>query len=232
MNVTTFFFGVVTLYIMGQLLWTILKKKKYFSIPKDWPEKKKKEILRWRTYLRPLAIILPLVYFWVDKKFALIFIGCIALVFIILDLVRFFSKRANKALMKKSVIKKREKKLFSTMTSFIVICFIVILIFPKAIAITVIFFLTFGDLAAKVFGIYFGRKKIFNKTLEGTLSYFATCLFVGFFLSHFLALPVIVIITGALVAALTELFSRGIDDNFTVGLVTPVAMYIVYYFLI
>lgn len=41
----------------------------------------KKEFLRWRVFLRPLAIIFPLLYFYFDKKTVLIIIGAIALIF-------------------------------------------------------------------------------------------------------------------------------------------------------
>ena len=112
------------------------------------------------------------------------------------------------------------------MTAFLVICFIVILIFSKPIAIVTIFFLTFGDLFAKAFGIIFGKHKIFqSKSLEGSLSYFAICLLFGFLLTFFLEISLPVIVIGALVATITELVSVGIDDNFSVGLVSAIAMW-------
>jgi glycerol-3-phosphate acyltransferase PlsY len=187
----------------------------------------KKEIKLWRTWLRPLAVLFPLFYLFFGKRFVLLLVGAITLFFFLFDISRLTIKKFNLALMKSVVIKQREIKVFSSMSFFLLASFIILLIYEKDIAILTIFFLTFGDLAAKCFGILYGRKKLFEKTLEGMLAYFAACLLFGFFWSYFLDISPVMIITGAGGAAIAEILPIGIDDNFTVGLISASLMYLV-----
>ena len=113
------------------------------------------------------------------------------------------------------------------MSFFLMACFIILLIFEKEIAIVTIFFLTFGDLAAKCLGILYGRRKIFEKTLEGLLAYFTACLLFGFLFSYSLEISLFMIMIGAASAAIAEVLPIGIDDNFTVGLISASFMHLV-----
>ncbi len=187
----------------------------------------KKEMRLWRTFLRPLAALFPLFYFFLGKRFVLILVGIVTLVFIVFDISRLTFKKFNLALLKSVVIKQREIKVFSSMSLFLLACFIILLIFEKEIAILAISFLIFGDLAAKCFGILYGRRNIFEKTLEGLLAYFVACILFGFLWSYFLEISLLMIMTGAAVVAIAEILPIGIDDNFTVGLISASLMHLV-----
>ncbi len=117
------------------------------------------------------------------------------------------------------------------MTIFLIAGFISILLFEKNIAIISIVFLIFGDIFGKIFGLAFGKHKIFDKTLEGSLAYLGGILICGYFLFSFLDIPLIVIICGGIMAPITELFSFGIDDNFSVPIVTGAVMTVVTIFI-
>ena len=104
---------------------------------------------------------------------------------------------------------------------------IAFLIFDKPIAMMAVTFLIFGDLFSKVFGITFGQTRFFQKTLEGSGAYFAACLIFGYIFTYFLNFPFSILLVGALVAAVTESLPIGIDDNFTVALISGAAMYLV-----
>jgi len=74
------------------------------------------ELKFWRTILRPLAAIFPFLYLFFDRKFMLIFIGSIALAFLLLDIVRLLSRKTNLFLFKKPIFFKQKE--IQTLSSF------------------------------------------------------------------------------------------------------------------
>ena len=98
--------------------------------------------------------------------------------------------------------------------------FITILLFQKNVAIIASSFLIFGDSFGKLFGLAFGRHKILDKTLEGTLAYAGSVLIMGYFLYINLEISLIVLILGGISAPLVEMFSMNLNDNLTVPLIT------------
>lgn len=224
-NVTTGFFLILLLFAWIQLMrqflgWEIRSLRMGVSVAE------KKEIKFWRTLLRPMAALFPLSYLFFGKQFVLILVGIVTLVFILFDISRLTFKKFNLTLLKSVVIKQREIKVFSSMSFFLLACFIILLIFEKEIAVLAILFLTFGDLAAKCFGILYGRRKIFEKTLEGLLAYFVACLLFGFLWAYLLEISLWILLVGAASAATAEILPIGIDDNFTVGLISASLMHL------
>ena len=83
----------------------------------------------------------------------------------------------------------RKRELFSpsATTPFLLSSFIVIALFPKSIAIVSMLCLAFGDVAACMIGLRFGKDKIFhNKSLQGSLACFVVCflLILAFLIAH------------------------------------------------
>jgi len=194
-------------------------------------EKIKKEI-NWRLYLRPFAFLLVVYYKATSKKETLVLIGSITLLFLLLDLIRLFSKRVNVFFFKtvKDFYKAKEYKRFSSITLFLIASFLVILLFRRNIAILAVSYLIFGDFLSKFFGLHFGRTRIFEKSLEGSLAHLNACLLSGYILLHFITVPLHIYLTGALVASISEALPIGIDDNFSVGLLSASSMYVFYLF--
>jgi glycerol-3-phosphate acyltransferase PlsY len=226
LNLTTSF--VLALLLLGWI--QLIRQFLGWEIPRLWEgisNAEKKELRLWRTFLRPLAVLFPVFYLFFGKQFVLILVGIVTLVFILFDISRLTFKKFNLTLLKSVVIKQREIKVFSSMSFFLLACFIILLIFEKEIAILTLFFLTFGDLAAKCFGILYGRKRIFEKTLEGLMAYFVACLLFGFLWSYFLEISLLMILIGAFAAAIAEVLPIGIDDNFTVGIISASLMHLV-----
>lgn len=189
----------------------------------------RKEMLVWRSLLRPLAIIFPLAYFYLDRSFMLWVIGVIAAIPLTADLLRLLVPRINFFFFKKAtaIFKKREKRYFSSITFFLWSIFILILLFPKPIAILAASFLIFGDLFSKFFGMEYGQIKIFqHKTIEGSIAYLTICLVLGYILWPYLSLSPLIIVSGAIFATLAELFSKGINDNLSVALASGISMLI------
>ena len=176
----------------------------------------------WRVAIRPFAILFIIFYVFNSKITTLQFIGIVALIFIGFDIYRFIHKQANVLISTKvkALLRKTEFKKFSSMTIFLVAMFITILLFQKEVAIIASSFLIFGDSFSKLFGLAFGRHKILDKTLEGTLAYAGSVLIMGYFIYINLEISLIVLIIGGISAPLVEVFSMNINDNLTVPLIT------------
>lgn len=221
-NPTTIFIGILLFQMWVVTLYNV-KKFDLFKLAGE----KAQDIKFWRTILRPLAVIFPLLYLFMDRKFMLIFIGSISLAFLLLDIIRLLSKKTNLFLFRTPVFfKKKEIGTFSSMTLFLVAIFLAILLFPKEIAILTLVFLIFGDVSAKVIGILFGKIHLYKKTLEGSMAYFLAAAIFGLMLQPYLEVNLLILIIGALTAAIVELIPWGIDDNISVALISGAVMYV------
>lgn len=216
-----FFLLSLVVYILAINCLNLSRQK-----PLSWQLFREKDIIGWRLFLRPLAFILVIFYIFTDRPVALTAIGAITLFFLLPDLVRLISARVNIFFFQKikNFYRSSEKNKFSSITIFLFALFLTILIFEKNIAILAASFLTFGDFFSKIFGVAFGRHRIFNKTLEGSLAHFYACLIVGYVLSHYLAVLLPVYLSGAAAASLFELLPLGVDDNFSVSLLSASVM--------
>lgn len=225
LNATTIFIAILLVQMWIVTLYNVKK----FGFFKFSPEISK-ELKFWRTFLRPLAVVFPLLYLFMDRRFMLIFIGSISLAFLLLDIIRLLSRKTNIVLFKTFLFKQKEVQTFSSMTLFLVANFLSILFFPKEIAILALVFLIFGDVSAKVIGMLYGKVHIFKKTLEGSIAYFLTAMIFGLVLQPYLDINLSILIVGALTAAIVELIPWGIDDNISVALISGAVMYIMIIF--
>lgn len=193
-----------------------------FPVPKENISQE----INWRLYLRPLAILLIIYYLNTTKSAALTLIGVVTLVFFFLDIFRLIYRKMNIFFFDKvkTFYKKREYKKFSSITLFLFSCFLTTLVFEKEIAVLAMVFLILGDFFSKLFGFFFGRHKIFKKTFEGSLAHLNACLIGGYIFLHFISFPFHIFLLGALVATLTEMLPLGLDDNFSVPLVSATTM--------
>lgn len=217
----TVFFAIIISHILFVNFVNILKSGEF-----KLTEKTKTTIIWWRFFLRPVAIIFPIFYFIFDKKTVLVIIGVVTIFFIMVDGVRLFHRRINVLIFKNipRAFKEKEAGKFSSMTIFLVATFITFLLFQRTIACLAILFIIFGDLLGKFFGLQYGKVKIFNKTLEGSIAFFSACLMAGFIFSHYVNLPAFIWLIGALSATITELLPLGVDDNFSVPIVSASTM--------
>jgi glycerol-3-phosphate acyltransferase PlsY len=187
-----------------------------------------KDEINWRFFLRPAAVLLIINYFYSDKIDTLVLIGVVVLLFLALDLLRLFSKNINVFFFEKikKLYKSKEYQRFSSITLFLVASFLTVLLFEKPIAILAVSFIIFGDFFSKFFGLHFGRTEIFDKSLQGCLAHLCGCLISGYIFLHYFSFPVPIFLTGAVVATIVECLPLGIDDNFSVGLISASTMYV------
>jgi dolichol kinase len=177
---------------------------------------RKRELKIWRLAARPFALLfIPLDLLW-GRRVLLVVAGLVCLVFIALDIFRYFSRHRLAAMYKKN-----EERRFSSMTYFLLGLFLGFLVFPGGLPYLPLAFTTMGDLSGKLGGIRFGASPLHDdKTLQGTLGFLAGSLFAGWLLHQLLDLPVVFVLAGAPFAAVVELFSSRLDDNFSVLLLT------------
>ncbi|MBY9004749.1 MAG: glycerol-3-phosphate acyltransferase [Candidatus Lokiarchaeota archaeon] len=185
---------------------------------------------KWRVLTRPFSILFVVFYVVFSQGIALLIIGIVSVAFIVLDMIRFLHKQTNVLLYEKvkTLFRKNEYQTFSSMTIFLTSFFITILVFPKEIAIAASTFLIFGDTFGKIFGLAFGKHKILNKTVEGTLAYFGCIMICSYVLYTLLDISPYILIFGGLSAPLIELFSMGMNDNITVPIFSGTIMYVVF----
>jgi dolichol kinase len=141
---------------------------------------------------------------------------------LILDLFRMVDRRFNSQFMAQFafLIRKTESNRLNGSTFLLLAFFIVIYFFSRPVAITAMLFLSLGDAAAELGGKNFGRLKIFERSLEGSLSFFLVAFVVAFSLLGDIRVAVL----GALAGTLVELFSFEWDDNLTVPIGSAVAI--------
>jgi glycerol-3-phosphate acyltransferase PlsY len=213
--------------LLGQIviigIYNIINRKLFKIEDEDF------RIRWWRVITRPFAFLFMFFYLVFDQLFVLIFLGSVASIFILLDLIRIFHEKSDRIIVEKAkkIYRKEERKTFSSMTVFLVSLFISILLFEKNIAIAATTFLIFGDTFGKIFGLAFGKKWIIKqrKSVEGTLAYIGAMLIFGYILFTSLNISFWILLIGCLTAPLVELLSiRPVNDNLTVPLISGTTM--------
>jgi dolichol kinase len=184
------------------------------------------ELKKWRIIARPFALLFIPIDIYAGHTFLLYLLGGLSVTFILTDLYRLIFKQKLPQFFKKT-----ETRRFSSMTSFLVAIFIGFLLFPENIAYLCLAFITFGDMAGKLTGLKYGRKKlIHSRTLAGSLGFLTGCLFSGYVLLLMLDIRFSWLMIGAVCATLSELFSFSLDDNFTVTILTGTCLVALQYF--
>ncbi len=179
-----------------------------------------------RVLLRPGALAFPVLYLFVPRTGMLALVGAVTLFFVTIDVSRLLWRRFNVALFRRLAFfyRPNEENTFTSASLFLLGAFLTILLFPKPIATTALIFVTFGDLAAKLVGLEHGRHRLFTRSLEGSLTFFAVCAAAGFGWSFLVPIVPTQYLLGAFVAAITEALPLDLNDNFTVPLMSGAAM--------
>ena len=175
----------------------------------------------------------PILALFIPRGTLLITLGAITAIFVTWEIVRFISPSVNRWMVSHlGVILKREERFRPTGTTYLLLAsLIVFLLFEKYVAIASLLFLSIGDLMATVIGEKFGKRRVFNKSLEGSLACLVSCLLIGTVMTMVgpvMVLPVAIV--GAVTATMVELLPIPADDNLTIppfsaGIMTLAAHY-------
>ncbi|HOL21508.1 MAG TPA: hypothetical protein PLQ41_01470 [bacterium] len=119
----------------------------------------------------------------------------------------------------------REKTGKLTGDTYFILAVFIILFFPEDISIATLFFLVFGDAGSGIIGTRYGKREIFEgKTLEGLAGGLLFNLIIGLIIYPFLNIPLLLLITGAIVASIVEVLPLKVNDNLSVGIITALVM--------
>ena len=187
----------------------------------------KGEIFRKLIHLSNLAIPICYLFFIPSKTHILLILGCLSVLFITVDFFRTKSSCLESIFEKLFNFMLRSHELkgrFTGATWVVTGALVTVAIFPKEIAILALLFMGLGDTVAGLIGSHFGRIKIWNKTLEGTLAGLAIC-----FLNTglFPGISIWIRISGAVSAMLAELCPIPLDDNIMIPLVSGTIMVVI-----
>jgi len=175
----------------------------------------------------------PILALFIPRGTLLITLGAMTAIFVTGEIVRFAFPSVNRWMVSHlGIILKKGKGFRPSGSTYLLLSSLaVFLLFEKYVAITSLLFLSIGDLMAAVIGEKFGRRRVFSKSLEGSLACLASCLVIGMvmtWVSPAVVLPVAIV--GAVSAAIVELLPIPLDDNLTIplfsaGIMTLAALY-------
>ena len=179
-----------------------------------------------RKLLKLAGLFFPLGLLWLPTETILWIAGILLLVSGVFDLLRFSIPRLNKKYLEKKIFaKKKEARFFSGYTLFLISVSVIILFFPREIAVVSLTFFIIGDVLAPFSKatVFLPQKKIIgDKTWGGAILIIIAAVFSGIFLQAlvFPALSFKIILVGAVAVALLDQLSIFIDDNILVPIGT------------
>jgi len=186
------------------------------------------------------SISIPIIYYHIQKEIALMILLPLFLGFFLVDFLKMYVKPLSRWYYKvfSSMLRPHEldenKPHFNGATFVMFSACVTIAFFPKMIAIAAFTILIISDSVAALIGRKFGKHKIAGKTLEGSSAFFISAMFIVAYT------PNLDILAGSimsLVATVAELFPIKlghftIDDNLTVPILSGIAAYLYYIFIL
>ncbi|MCS7013817.1 MAG: SEC59/DGK1/VTE5 family protein [Chloroherpetonaceae bacterium] len=190
-----------------------------------------------RKAIHVCSIAIPLIYYHITQKLAIVLLTILFLGFFTVDFVKMFVQPVAVWYFKTfgSLLRPHEKdptkKRFNGATFVTLSALLTVALFPKIIAIASFAILIVADTAAALVGRKFGKHKLFSKTVEGSLAFLIAAIAVVALTPH---LNFAVGIGLAVVATIAEVvpFKIGgytIDDNLTIPLSAAAFAYVCYW---
>jgi dolichol kinase len=162
-------------------------------------------------------------YFFLGREKALICYAVLFVVVLTLDITRLTSPTINQFIFARfgSFIRPNEEHKLTGTAPYVLGIGLSLYLYRADIASAAICFLAFGDVAATTIGERYGRTKIGNKSMEGTIAFVVAAAVAGLLLP-LAGISVIpgIIMAGAIVAAGVELLPLPLNDNLVIPLVS------------
>ena len=179
-----------------------------------------------RKLFHEIGLLIPISYFFYDKKDAIFGMSILVLIFVFVEFLRLRYNFGNELIPKVvgKTVRDYEKIDLSAATYFIISSFFTVLLFEKYVAIAAISYNSIGDLFSAIIGKNYGKIKYRGgrKSIEGSLACFVSCLLVGLLiLSPFMA------ISGALAATFAEGYLIKVNDNLSIPIVSGIVLTLV-----
>lgn len=198
----------------------------------------KSEFVRKLIHLCSFSI--PTIYYFISKQLALWILIPMYLAFLGVDLARFYSKPVRNWFYRWFgwLLRRHESDTVSIRltgaTNILFSAILCVVIFPKIITVNAFAILIVSDITSALFGRRFGRRKFFQKSLEGAIAFFVSAVVVVLLAPKVegLALEYGIGVFAAAVGAVIEAASTKIDDNITVPLGIGCTMWALYALLL
>lgn len=153
----------------------------------------------------------------------------LAVALLLIEFIRLNSAFVNRwfVFFFRQVMREREFKTFAASTYVPISSLAAFLLFQEQVAVVAMCFLAIGDPLSGIVGARFGKRKLFNKSMEGNLTCFLSCLAVGLVLSWtFLDISPLVVLIGAFSAAFIQALPLPVNDNLTIPLFSGLCMHL------
>ncbi len=185
-----------------------------------------RELARKSIHLGSFSI--PILLYWFPTETGRLVILLAALIMLAIDVVRLHVARVRTVFyfLFGRILREHERFNLLGSTYVLLAALICDYAFSKPVAVTALAFLVVGDTMAALVGRRWGRIRILDKSLEGTLACLVSCLAIGYLYPGD-ELRSLVIWTGAITATLFELLPIPLDDNMRIPLAAGFAMTIV-----
>jgi diacylglycerol kinase (CTP) len=191
-----------------------------------------------RKLFHLISVIFPLIYFYSSKKFMLLILIPVTVLFLVVDIIRNFHKPSADTFFRLFgyVLRPHErsvqKKNLNGATWGLLTATFCVIFFPKYITIISFAILTFSDTASSLVGRRYGRTKFRGRSLEGGAAFVIVAIMV------ILATPKIeyefgeylICIVAAIVGAIAEILAGDkVNDNIAIPLSIGTVLWLLYY---
>ena len=191
----------------------------------------------YRKTIHFLSSAIPIGYYFIPKNTVLAIITPLLFLMLLTEAMKYKSDFIYSLYMKyfKSMLRDHETdrgKIRINGASWVLAAdILVILIFPKYIAITGMLLLSFSDSLSGIFGRLYGKKHYaLNRSYTGTFTFFIVGVIIVFFTPKYLYSPVeyYIALFAVLVTTIADSMNLPVDDNFTIPLVYSGFLYVLY----
>ncbi len=162
-------------------------------------------------------------YYFLGREQALIFYAVFFIVVLSLDILRLTVPAINQFIFSKfrSFIRPSEEHKLTGTAPYVLGIGLTLYLYPSGIATAAVCFLAFGDVSATTIGERWGRTKIGDKSLEGSIAFVVAAISAGFVLPLVgIPVPYVLVMLGAVAAAGVELIPLPVNDNLVIPLVS------------
>ena len=217
----------LVLVLIGMIVFESSKnlRREMFVLAKD-------RATLWRTFARPLAILVIVLSMFISRRDVLLVVGGVLSTFLVLELLRMTVPMLEKALHREMLsgtrlLRETERETVSSFTLFLLGVFVTLLLSREYVAYASLGFLSIGGMTARIVDTNYGKTRLFKRsrtTNQGVLAFLAVSVSVAYFLWIAGALPLWIGLVGAAIATLAELLPAQVNDNLSVPVVSGAVM--------
>jgi glycerol-3-phosphate acyltransferase PlsY len=174
-----------------------------------------------------IGIVAAACLYLLSKSLVLVLLGLGTVVFFAIDLARLNlpGLRRRFAAWFAPFLRREEDSRLTGASYYLIGCLVSVLAFPRDIAILAILFLSLGDPAATLFGMWQGRVRLWGKSLEGNAACLVVCLVISLLVAGISGSPVLLAaVAGAVTAAFFQALPLPLNDNLTIPIGSGLVM--------